>query len=270
MGAAAVLDPLTIAEDAWAYMPPMRPDEITEDHGDVVLDHIPMAYRLAGGAYRVRFEPSETDRRVEFVRDWMAGRGRDEFVWQIGASTSPRNLEARLVGDGARIDAEDPVLTPMVLDREPPPAPSGVEVRLVLTLEEYTCGYEIQAEVAGYSQEDREYGRAHTRENWAHARNDRNLRYLAFIDGVPVACGFLARLVTGPPYLAGASTLPWARGRGAYRALVRARWDAAVAMGTPALIIQAGKNSRPILERLGFRSGPPIHVVVDRARADGV
>ena len=42
------------------------------------------------------------------------------------------------------------------------------------------------------------------------------------------------------------------RGRGAYRALVRARWDVAVERGTPALTVSAGAMSRPILERLGF------------------
>ena len=34
-------------------------------------------------------------------------------------------------------------------------------------------------------------------------------------------------------------TLPDARGRGAYRALVRARWDDAVRRGTPALVVHA-------------------------------
>ena len=43
-----------------------------------------------------------------------------------------------------------------------------------------------------------------------------------------------------------------ARGRGAYRALVRARWDAAVERGTPALTVMAGSMSAPILDRLGF------------------
>ena len=40
--------------------------------------------------------------------------------------------------------------------------------------------------------------------------------------------------------------------RGAYRAVVRARWDEAVRRGTPALAVGAGQMSRPILERLGF------------------
>ena len=45
--------------------------------------------------------------------------------------------------------------------------------------------------------------------------------------------------------LFGGSTLPEARGRGAYRALVAARWDDAVARGTPVLVTQAGPMSRP-------------------------
>jgi hypothetical protein len=52
--------------------------------------------------------------------------------------------------------------------------------------------------------------------------------------------------------LSGAGTHPDQRGRGAYRALVRARWDAAVERDTPVLTVSAGEMSRPILERLGF------------------
>jgi predicted GNAT superfamily acetyltransferase len=54
-----------------------------------------------------------------------------------------------------------------------------------------------------------------------------------------------------------------ARGRGVYRALVRARWDVAVARGTPALVVQAGTMSQPILERLGFRTVCTIRLFVD-------
>ena len=53
-------------------------------------------------------------------------------------------------------------------------------------------------------------------------------------------------------YLMGGATAEWARGRGACRAVVRVRWDAAVERGTPAIAVGAGPMSRPILERLGF------------------
>jgi GNAT superfamily N-acetyltransferase len=81
--------------------------------------------------------------------------------------------------------------------------------------------------------------------------------------GVPV--GFVARLdgridataLAIPSergvFLVAGSTAPSARGRGLYRALVHARWEYAVALGTPALVTQADPStSYPILKRLGF------------------
>jgi hypothetical protein len=63
--------------------------------------------------------------------------------------------------------------------------------------------------------------------------------------------------------LYGGATAPDARGRGAYRALLRARWDEAVALGTPALITQGGSMSRPILERTGFEAVGHVHMLMD-------
>jgi predicted acetyltransferase len=56
-----------------------------------------------------------------------------------------------------------------------------------------------------------------------------------------------------------------ARGRGAYRALVRARWEDAVEAGQPALVVHAGAMSRPILERLGFQVAAEQEVLLDPA-----
>jgi hypothetical protein len=61
----------------------------------------------------------------------------------------------------------------------------------------------------------------------------------------------------------GGGVLPAARGRGIYRALVRARWDDAVAAGTPALCTQAGAMSRPILEGLGFQPVAEHEILLD-------
>ena len=63
--------------------------------------------------------------------------------------------------------------------------------------------------------------------------------------------------------LYGGATKESARGRGAYRGLIRARWDSAVALGTPALITQGGSMSRPILEKLGFRRVGEVHMLLD-------
>jgi hypothetical protein len=66
-------------------------------------------------------------------------------------------------------------------------------------------------------------------------------------------------------FLIAGSTAPWARRRGLYRALVRTRWDYAVARGTPALVTQAVPDtSYPILKRLGFEDVCTIRRLDDR------
>jgi GNAT superfamily N-acetyltransferase len=64
--------------------------------------------------------------------------------------------------------------------------------------------------------------------------------------------------------LMGGAVLPEARGRGMYRALVRARWDHAVARGTPLLVVQAGPMSAPVLDGLGFERHGQIRLFADR------
>ena len=61
----------------------------------------------------------------------------------------------------------------------------------------------------------------------------------------------------------GGGVVPQARGRGVYRELVQARWDDAVAAGTPALCTQAGRMSRPVLEPLGFQAVAEQEVLLD-------
>ncbi len=63
--------------------------------------------------------------------------------------------------------------------------------------------------------------------------------------------------------LFGGATLPAARGLGVYRALVHARLEDAAARGTPVAVTQAGRESRPILERLGFREVCRIRILID-------
>ncbi|MFZ1881837.1 MAG: GNAT family N-acetyltransferase, partial [Gaiellaceae bacterium] len=92
--------------------------------------------------------------------------------------------------------------------------------------------------------------------------------YVALLDGEPVGVG---RAIFSPNcpavVMLGGGVLREARGRGVYRALVRARWDDAVAAGTPALVTHAGAMSRPILERLGFQAVAEQEILFDPATA---
>jgi GNAT superfamily N-acetyltransferase len=87
--------------------------------------------------------------------------------------------------------------------------------------------------------------------------------YLAYVDGRPVARAtgsFTEHGVT----LFGGAVLPEARGRGAYRALVRARWDDAVSRRRRSPSPTPAVSPRPILARLGFREVCTIRALIDR------
>jgi GNAT superfamily N-acetyltransferase len=87
---------------------------------------------------------------------------------------------------------------------------------------------------------------------WKRYDGVNRFAHLVFVDGRPIGSSFTLAGTIGL-VLNGSSVLPEARGRGAYRALVAARWARAVELEKPALVVQAGSMSRPILERCGFQ-----------------
>jgi GNAT superfamily N-acetyltransferase len=78
--------------------------------------------------------------------------------------------------------------------------------------------------------------------------------FLAESDGVPIAAGAI-NMATPVALLAGASTIPSARGRGAQRALLNARLLHAAAQGVDLAMIvtQPESGSQRNAERAGFR-----------------
>jgi GNAT superfamily N-acetyltransferase len=142
----------------------------------------------------------------------------------------------------------------MVLTEPPAQADPQVEVRPAVTDEERLAEARIGAIAFG--------GTVPT-EPPPPSDDPNNVVYLAYVDGEPVARASGSFSEHGVA-LFGGSTLPEARGRGAYRALVAARWRDAVARGTPVLVTQASPMSRPILQRLGFREVCEIRILLDR------
>lgn len=133
---------------------------------------------------------------------------------------------------------------------EPSPGPLDVEAREVETAAEADAAGRAAWEAFDLRPERRNSAAEVALFEELHA-SDAGAVYAAWLGGRLVGSGrafFSSRGVL----LSGGSTVPDARGRGVYSALVRARWDAAVARGTPALVVQAGSMSEPILRGLGF------------------
>lgn len=256
--------PALAAEDLDAYVIPSTAT-VREDRAEVTLIDSGGPSALLRWATRVRFGASDIDGDIASVRAWFRARGHDAFTWKLGAHTTPTELEARLRAHGAHVDEAEPEHTAMVLDHEPPGV-DGVDVRPVESLEDYLTSIEIMTVAFGgsFTTEEQAALRERAVDRYAAYRDDpTGRRYLAWVDGVPVAMGSSAWTTAGVIGLTGGSTLPEGRGKGAYRALVRARWDEAVRDGTPILVTQASEMSRPILERLGFRAVGPVIELID-------
>ncbi len=180
--------------------------------------------------------------------------------WWIGSSATPNDLVERLLALGLTYDERAVAMACL----SPPPEPAtGVTARRVETREEYSAAHAIAFEAFGTPEEERRRWREIEAERWEAEQADPSaFTYIAFDDADPIGAG---RTIMQPPGVLciGGSVLEHARGRGAYRALVRARWDDAVAAGTPALVVQAGDMSRPILERSGFLPVAEIDVLYE-------
>src|SRR5437867_3781343 len=203
-------------------------------------------------AQRFRLRADEVEDVREEIHEILRAKGRTGCTWEVGTHATPDDLVDRLLALGVVDDEPTPLAIGMVLTEPPAQAPPGVEVRRAETDAEYLASDQIAAVAFG--------GPMPTEA--PIERDPNNVVYLAYVDGQPVARGSAAFSEHGVT-LFGGSTLPEARGRGAYRALVAARWEDAVARGTPVLVTQASPMSGPILAQLGFREVCEIRILLD-------
>lgn len=213
---------------------------------------------------RLRLDPDEVPETIHEVREQVAQHEHRQAIWRIGSSATPGDLVDRLVAHGfvpSDVPGLEPHLTSMVLTDEPPSV-DGVEVRRVASPEELALASSISATTLGEEHDEEDWEREFT----AEQLGDRPRVYLAYADDVAIGAA-RALVEDGLPavMLISGGVLAEARGRGAYRALVRARWDDAVEAEQPALVVHAGAMSRPILERLGFHVAAEQEVLLDPA-----
>ena len=218
--------------------------------------------RLFTSAYPFRLD--DVAGVLEEVRAAARERNVEEVEWWIGPDVEPPDLARRLKELGlGPADGPDhqPWTTAMVLRHEPPGV-AGVEARPVASLDELRevavvtgAAFDSPEERTARALEDAE-------EQWAEREGKTVRTFGAWVDGRLVGGGRTA-YVEEVSLLVSGGVVPAARGRGVYRALVRARWDDAAARGDAALLVFAGSMSKPILERVGFESLFDIEILLD-------
>jgi XTP/dITP diphosphohydrolase len=203
-----------------------------------------------------RLMPEGVDAAIEAARSFARERGLAKIEWSLGPDATPEDLAERLL-EAALVRADEPPFArssaAMILTSALPPPPPGVVVRMVETFDDFRSCDAISAVGFETSDEDRAAWDGTLEQRWASYQSAEHvLQFLASLGSEPVAAATALVAPVGV-YLGGAATLPEARGRGAFRALVHARWEEAVRRGTPCLAVEAGPQSRPVLERLGFQ-----------------
>jgi hypothetical protein len=252
-----------LAEDPTAYAPvPPGFERLLEEGYCLMLgpfDHMTMAQRL-------RLDAADVGAAVAEVRRLVADRGRSWLTWWLTDSTTPVDLEVRLSELGmepAAMPINEPTYEAMALTHAPGADGGDLEARITANLDEFQIANEIAWQAFGMTEEQQQAQRELLPALFELQLQGITATYLCFLEGKPVAAA-LAVFADAAVMLLGGGVLAEARGRGCYRALVQARWHDAVARGTPALVVQAGAMSRPILERLGFERVATMRVLVDR------
>ena len=183
------------------------------------------------------------------MRQLLAPIGGRVVGWWLSDLATPQDVEEQLVAAGLTVVADDYRLDGLLATAPPPAGPPEIEVRPAATAEEWAEIRELQDSVFANPPERRP-----TRERLLEEfPTNPAILFGARLDGELVGTGGATPTSRGL-LLWGGSVRADARGRGCYRALVRARWDEAVRRGTPALTVSANDKSGPILRRLGFES----------------
>jgi len=193
----------------------------------------------------------ELDDLVEQVRELVPATKR--HGWWLSPSARPTDIYDRLTSRGFTEPADGVGLLHAVILTRAPAAPTGIEVRRIATFDDFLAAREVQWDAFGVPEQRREVQRPQLRNEFEESiAHGVPVGFLAMLDGRPAGNATAIPSERGVFLIAG-STVDWARGRGLYRALVRARWDFAVERGTPALVTHAvPETSYPILQRLGF------------------
>lgn len=227
---------LEIAEAPAAHIRPSHPRTVFGD-GYVFAQ---MGH-LEGAVQAIRLPDTRLEPALEEVRALARERELKKLGWWVSRLSTPRDLGPRL-GLTHRETLDALVLT------HPPATSSEFTVRRVETLEDFATAQNIDGAEHGWEPGTPEHHAA----SWERLK-DFFLLWLALDGDRPVGMA-RAAAADGALMLIGGATLSAERGRGVYRSLVEARWQAAVERGTPALVVAANGQSGPILRGLGFES----------------
>jgi len=214
------------------------------------------AHPGSNAIFQVHWTAEEADQRIAEVIAYHRDRNIG-FQWFVGPFDTPADLGERLVRHGLMFAGAEERMARVGLDGLDD-IPENARVTLELVDGSDEAALTAVVEIVGTCFRLTPEQMRDLRVDWAERLKNAELRrtefrYLARLDGVPVAMGTLL-LRNGRAYLGGAATLPAYRGRHIYSTLLKRRLMAARALGYHIATIDAGPMSRPVVAKYGFKS----------------
>lgn len=212
-------------------------------------------YPIAQVVEPTNIAPANVDDAVAEARELVRAEGKDLHVWWVEPAyewVGPE-LERRGLRHAETPGFEKVENAMALVDPPSSKTPAGITIRAIETIDDLAASDRVTVEAFGMGAEagaEMDRDRAKRYAEYTTAGNSFR-QFIASLDEEVVGTA-AAALANHGVNLFAAGVLPHARGRGVYRALIRARWDLAVERGTPALTVQAGQMSRPVLESAGF------------------
>jgi GNAT superfamily N-acetyltransferase len=221
-----------------------------EEAGDVVRHVTHQPERLSYVAYS-RLTAVTATAAIQAQITYFQTLGRAGFEWKAYAHDTPPDLPDRLVALGFRPDEPEPLLVLPLTDLPPAFQRIGdADVRRLTDPAKIDDVVSVETAVWGGNFD------------WLKTQLTTYLTdhpdfvslYVAYVDGQPASAAW-SYYPAGSQFVAlmGGATLAEQRGRGLYTALVAARAQEARQRGARFLWVNASEDSRPILEKRGFR-----------------
>jgi len=240
------------AAGAAIWVPPEAPQVVTDDY---LLVDFPPGF---DDEQPTQVQWTRSDRPAADLVDEVVAQarawGRSRLAWWIRLDDRPPDLPGRLRSLGA-ITVETVGVLARDLETSLPDTPTDIRVEVVRDEQTLRDARLVFAEVWGRSPDPTPAELARELAEAATPIGERPMfQVVAYLDGEPASAGGCTR--SGEvARLWGAATRPHLRGRGAYRATVRARLDASRRLGaTLGLVRGRLHTSAPVLTRLGFAS----------------
>ncbi len=221
-----------------------------EAAGDVVRHVTYQPERLSYVAYS-QLTAVTADAAILAQIAYFQTLGRPGFEWKAYAHDTPPDLPDRLAAHGFVPDEPEPLLFLPLADLPPAFLPTHpVDVRRLNDPGQIDDVVAVETAVWGGN-----FDWLKTQlTNYLTNYPDFVSLYVAYANGQPASVAW-SYYPTGSQFVAlmGGATLAEQRGRGLYTALVAARAQEARQRGAHFLWVNASQDSRPILERRGFR-----------------